>query len=80
MNLQFLQLHFLFQGTFYDQIGGVAMGSPFGLVLTNLFIGYYENLWLNVFRECEIILCRRYVDDIIRLFNCKSDEKICLNF
>ena len=30
-------------------------------------------MWLNTFRECEIILYRRYVDDIICLFNCKSD-------
>ena len=56
-----------------DQIDGVAMGSPFGSVLANLFMGYYETLWLNTFRECEIILYRRYVDDIICLFNCESD-------
>ena len=65
--------YFLFQGTFYDQIDGVAMGSPIGPVLANLFIGYYETLWLNSFRECEMILYRRYVDDIICLFNCESD-------
>ena len=49
------------------------MGSPLGHVLANLFMGYYETLWLNAFRECEIILYRRYVDDIICLFNCESD-------
>ena len=65
--------YFLFQGTFYDQIDGVAMGSPLGPVLANLFMGYYETLWLNTFREREIILYRRYVDDIICLFNCESD-------
>ena len=52
---------------------GVAMGSPNGPVLANLFRGYYETLWLNTFREYEIILHRRYVDDIICLFNCESD-------
>ena len=31
-----------FQGTFYDQIDGVAIGSPLGPVLANLFMGYYE--------------------------------------
>ena len=30
-------------------------------------------MWLNTFQECEIILYRRYVDDIICLFNCESD-------
>ena len=34
--------YFLFQGTFYDQIDGVAIGSPLGPVLANLFMGYYE--------------------------------------
>ena len=65
--------YFLFQGTFYDQIDGVAMGSPLGPVLANLFMGYYETIWLNTFREGEIIFYRRYVDDIICLFNCESD-------
>ena len=36
-------------------------------------MGYYEILWLNTFRECEIILYGPYVDDIICLFNCESD-------
>ena len=30
-------------------------------------------MWLNTFQECEITLCRRYVDDIICLFSCESD-------
>ena len=41
--------------------------------LQNLVMDYYKTLWLNTFRECEIILYRRYVDDIICLFNCESD-------
>ena len=48
------------------------MVSPLGPVLANLSMGYYETLWLNSFRECEIILYRRYVDDIICLFNGES--------
>ena len=54
------------------QIDGVAMSSLLGLVLVNIFMGYYETLWLNSFRECEIIL----LDDmlmILCLFNCESD-------
>ena len=27
--------HFIFNGSFYDQIDGVSMGSPFGPVLAN---------------------------------------------
>ena len=65
--------YFVFQGTFYKQINGVAIGSPLGTVLANLFMGYYETMWLYVFRKCEIILYRQYVDDIKCLFNLESD-------
>ena len=50
--------YFLFQDIFHDQIDGFAMGSALGPVLANLFFGYYETMWLNTFRECEIILYR----------------------
>ena len=48
------------------------MGSRLGPVLANLFMGYYETMSLNAFPEYEIILYRRYVDDIICLLNCES--------
>ena len=38
---------------------------PLGPVLANLFMGYYQTMWLNTFCVCEIILYRRCVDDII---------------
>ena len=34
--------HFIFNGSFYDQIVGVSVGSPLGPALANLFIGYHE--------------------------------------
>ena len=48
--------HFLLKCKFYDQIDGVAMMSPLGPVLANLFMGYYEQKWLQSFEECEVIL------------------------
>ena len=51
--------HFLFKGNFYDQIDGVSMGSPLGLVLANLFIGYHERNWLQEFDIDEVLLYRR---------------------
>ena len=63
----------MFEGNFYDQIAGVTMGSPLGPVFANLFMVYHEQKWLESFEECELILYRRYVDDIICLFNSESD-------
>ena len=41
------QTRFLFNGKFYNQIDGVAMGSPLAPVLANIFMGFYESKWLN---------------------------------
>ena len=50
------------------------MGSPLDPVLANLFMSYHEANWLQVFKDCEITLYRRYVDDIICLFISESDS------
>ena len=47
--------HFLFKGSFYDQIDGVAMGSPLALILANLFMGHHENIWLETYRASKIL-------------------------
>ena len=41
------QTHFLFNNEIYDQTDGVAMGSPLGSALANLFMDYHESKWLN---------------------------------
>ena len=56
--------HILFDGNCYDQIDGVAMSSPLGPVLANLLMGFYEKRRLKEFNLCEVLLYRRYVDDI----------------
>ena len=38
--------HFLFDGKYNDQIDGVAMGSPLGPVLANIFMCVFEEKWL----------------------------------
>ena len=43
-------MHLLkFNGSFYDQIDGIAMGSTLAPVLANLFMGHHEKLWLENF-------------------------------
>ena len=39
--------HFIFDGTLYKQIDGVAMGSPLGPTLGNAFLVYHEKNWLK---------------------------------
>lgn len=66
------QTHFSFLGNFYDQIDGVAMGSPLALVLANLFMGHHEKHWLENY-NLGIEFYHRYVDDTFALFNTKQD-------
>ena len=37
------QTHFIFNSKFYNQIDGVAMGSPLAPVLANISMGFYES-------------------------------------
>lgn len=57
---------------FYDQIDGVAMGSPLAIVLANLFMGHHEKHWLENY-NLGIEFYHRYVDDTFALFNTKQD-------
>jgi hypothetical protein len=60
----------LFNGKYYQQIDGVAMGSPLGPTLANIFLGYKETEWLdNCPLEFKPLYYRRYVDDIFLLFD-----------
>ena len=57
---------------FYKQHDGVAMGSPLGLTLANVFLCYHENIWLHDCpSEFKRVIYRRYVDDTFLLFGFK---------
>ena len=62
------QTHFVYNGQYYDQIDGVAMGSPLGPKLANLFMGHFEKVWLNEYGGPKVLHYRRYVDDIFCMF------------
>ena len=54
----------LFNNEYYKQIDGVAMGSPLGPTFANIFLSYYEQIWLkNCPYEFKPVVYRRYVDD-----------------
>ena len=65
----------LFDQKYYSQIDGVAMGSPLGPTLTNIFLCYHETTWL---KNCPIsfrpVYYKRYVDDIFVL--CEKLEQV----
>ena len=62
--------HFIFDGTLYKQVDGLAMGSPLGPTLGNAFLVYQEKNWLkHCLLEYRPLYYRRYVDDIFVLFN-----------
>ena len=61
---------FIINGCYYKQIDGVAMGSPLGPTLANVFLCHHEKLWLkNCPNEFKPVFYRRYVGDIIVLFS-----------
>lgn len=71
---------FAFDENIYTQVDGVAMGSPLGPVLANIFVGFHE---AKLFREgvtsCEPTIYYRYVDDTFCLFRNVDESRIFLN-
>ena len=64
-------VEFSFNGIMYQQHDGIAMGSPLGPILANIFVGFYEEkLFHEVFKP---LIYFRYVDDTFALFNTRVD-------
>ena len=55
----------------YRQIEGVIMGSPLGLILVNIFVGFHERQLFEMFPKPFIYL--RYVDDTFVSFSSRND-------
>ena len=70
--------HFLFNGSFYDQVDGAAMGSPLAPMWANFFMGHYEKLRLNNYTGPKVLYYSRYVD-IICCFKNYNDACLFLS-
>ena len=63
----------LFDGEYYKQTDGVAMGSLLRPTFTNIFLSYHEQIWLkNCPCEFKPVIYKRYVDDTSLLFRSKD--------
>ena len=74
-NFATCKTHFLFKSKFYNQIDGVAMGSPLAPVLTDLFMGHYEKEWLSNYDGFSPFYYKRYFDDILPVFISHDEAK-----
>ena len=81
VELATLDSHFHFNGEIYKQVDGVAMGSPLGPTLANVFMNHMEKKWLqNCPLDFKPILYRRYVDDSLILFNSEQHVDLFLEY
>ena len=63
----------LFKGEYYEQIDGVAMGSPLGITSANIFLSYHEQIWLkNCPCKFKPVIHKRYADEKFLLFRSKD--------
>ena len=69
LSLATQESYFMFNDILYKQKDGVAMGSPLGRTMANVFLAFYEMKWLEQCpNEFKPVFYRRYVDDIFVLF------------
>ena len=68
-------VEFSFNNLMYRQTDGVAMGSPLGPLLANVFVGSLEE---RLFNQSNLpLLYKRYVDDVFAIFSRKDQ---CYDF
>ena len=81
LNLTVKDCHFVFNGKLYDQIDGVAMGSPLGPLFANIFLSHHEKIWLkNCPTDFKPLFYRHNVDDSFILFKSREHIEPFLNY
>ena len=70
---------FYFNGNYYKQLEGVAMGSPLGPVLANHILCHHKSKWLREYLVSHApIFYKRYINDIFVLL--KSVNHVTIFF
>ncbi|CAM4849385.1 unnamed protein product [Rotaria magnacalcarata] len=72
LELAVCNVPFRFMNEYYIQCDGVAMGSPLGPILADMFMSKLENK-LNKFSKNKPQVWLRYVDDILCIFDNKQN-------
>ncbi|KAL9968922.1 hypothetical protein ACROYT_G021072 [Oculina patagonica] len=65
---------FAFNGNYYEQVGGVAMGSRLGPNYACLFMGHIEEQIFEQYPGRTPDLFKRYIDDIMGAASCSKRE------
>ena len=65
---------FEFNGEFYKQTGGVAMGSRLGPTYACLFVGYVEESMISSYTGTKPDLYKRYMDDVAGAASCSEED------
>ena len=81
LSLSVKNCHFIFYGRLYQQVDGVAMGSPLGPLFANIFMSFHEQKCLNSCPSSfKPLLYRHYVDDCFLLFCCFDHLSLFLDY
>ncbi len=74
------QSHFQFNGKYYDQTDGVAMGSPLGPLFANIFMDEFEQSKMKKLNELGVKIWLRYVDDVFAIIEHESQSDAILGY
>ena len=81
LNIVTKETFFIFNNKYYKQVDCVAMGSPLGPALANIFMCSFESKWLrgcpNDFKP---VFYRRYINDIFVLFSSPDHADKCREY
>jgi len=67
------QNYFQYSGRFLQPDKGIPMGSPISSTMAEVYLQYIEETYITQWLESkEIVYCKRYVDDILIIYNQKK--------